>query len=369
MRCLAAVSQALQSELNAWPLHRVEVDGVAATIALLPLPEPDFDAGCNQHQDAVLVRVTAFSLNYREKYRVLSLTETQDKTYRVLGSEFVGIVEAVGHCVQHLKVGDRVIGDGCVDPGLDAPGLSSTRASAELQILPAHKVVRISSEMPDEVAAGFSVGAQTAYSMVNRLPLQPGQHVLVTGATSNTSLFVLKKLQMLGVKIHALTTNPGSIAPLRAMQLNGVCLIDKEQDFAEQFQAYLFEQGCAYLDHVVDPFFDVYLPKVLPFVRRFGFYVTCGVARQSALAKLHSYSSAGLSIDQIFNLLLRKSITLIGNNLGTAADLSQALQDYENETLRVDIAQIFEHDTQLGDFVQSSFCHTQRFGKVIFKYQ
>ncbi|WP_129123935.1 hypothetical protein [Veronia nyctiphanis] len=43
--------------------------------------------------------------------------------------------------------------------------------------------------------------------MVNRLPLSDGEHVLVTGATSNTALFAIKKLLLKPVTVHALTTS------------------------------------------------------------------------------------------------------------------------------------------------------------------
>lgn len=369
MRCLAALSPPLHSALESNLLHDVRVDGVDAMVGMLPLADVAFDPTSEQHRHAVLVRVSAFSLNYREKHRVLSVSEVPDKQYRVLGSEFVGLIEAVGIDVLNLKAGDRVIGNGCVDLGVSAPGLTSTRASAERQILAAHKVAKISDAMPDEVAAAFSVGAQTAYSMVNRLPLLPGENVLVTGATSNTSLFALKKLLGKGIKVHAITTNPASVKPLQAMRVTNLCLIDKELDFKEQMQKYLAESGVPYFDHVIDPFMDVYLPKLLPFVRRFGFYVSCGVARQSTLAQLDSYSTVGMPVQEVFSLLLRKSIALIGNNLGSAEDLNEALQDYECGKLRVNIAQVFDRDEQLAEFIHRSFCHAQRFGKVVFKYQ
>ncbi|RXJ71211.1 hypothetical protein CS022_21330 [Veronia nyctiphanis] len=152
------------------------------------------------------------------------------------------------------------------------------------------------------------------------------------------------------------------------MGVDHVCLIDRKKDFSEQLQAYLTQHACPYFDHVIDPFMDIYLPKLLPFVRRFGSYISCGVARQSPHARLEGFVSDELSIEEVFSTLLRKSIHFIGNNLGTSADLQEALDDLSAGRLTVELAEAFSHEDTLKNFVQSSLNSQGRFGKVIFRY-
>ena len=129
-----------------------------------------------------------------------------------IGSEFVGEVAAVGADVTGLALGDRVMGDnhyiGAGDAGRDyAEGVPTNAASQEYQVFHPAKLIAVPPEMPDEVAAAFSIGAQTAYSMVRKLALPYGGHVLVTAARSNTSLFVISALKQLGVNVYATSTS------------------------------------------------------------------------------------------------------------------------------------------------------------------
>jgi NADPH:quinone reductase-like Zn-dependent oxidoreductase len=56
-------------------------------------------------------------------------------------------------------------------------GVVTNAASRELQRVHTGKLVPVPRDMPNEVAAGFVLGAQTAYGMVRRLAVQPGEKV------------------------------------------------------------------------------------------------------------------------------------------------------------------------------------------------
>ena len=70
--------------------QRLEVDGVAVSCGLVGAPMPHFDPASPAHREAMLLRVRAFSCNYRDKAFVRSL----------IGSEFVADVVAAGRDVQ-----------------------------------------------------------------------------------------------------------------------------------------------------------------------------------------------------------------------------------------------------------------------------
>jgi NADPH:quinone reductase-like Zn-dependent oxidoreductase len=67
-----------------------------------PIPQP----GIGQ----VLVRIRAVTLNYRDLLTVKGGYGSRQKLPLIPLSDGAGVVEAVGPMVQHLKVGDRVIG-------------------------------------------------------------------------------------------------------------------------------------------------------------------------------------------------------------------------------------------------------------------
>jgi len=215
--------------------------------------------------------------------------------------------------------------------------------------------------------AAFSVGAQTAYSMVRRLSLVPGCHVAVTAATSNTSLFALKALAARGHIVHAITTSPGVTDHLHGSGARYVHTLPRNDRYMAALLQSLSAQRLETVDAVIDPFCDVYLRKLLPVVRRFGVYATCGVLAQFQEAHDDSFAKIGLGVDEVFNQLIRKSIVLVGNNLGTSSDLSDAAADFQAGVLDIDIDTVLRNG-EVGSFVERSFQAPGRCGKVVFEY-
>jgi NADPH:quinone reductase-like Zn-dependent oxidoreductase len=336
--------------------------------AILERADVDFDRHDAANANAVLVKVQAFSCNYREKGRFLKVArDAAGKGYAVLGSEFAGTVVKIGAAVTDLAPGDRVFGNGSVGEGGDHPGLSTQRGSAELQIHQRSKLLRFPAGMPFAEAAAFSVGAQTAYSMIRRLNPDSQAHIAVTAAGSNTSLFVVKALLARNHKVHALTTSAPLVPALLELGLSGCCLLHKDQDPEPALTSYLAEHGIDKFDAVVDPFMDIYLRKLVRHLKRSGSYITCGVYEQFEEARPDPFVYRGLELGEMFSLIIRKNISLIGNNLGTTGDLEQALADYFEGRLSVSLDSVCGCGT-LAAFIERSFLASRRRGKVVFDY-
>lgn len=93
---------------------------------------------------------------------------------RRLGSEFSGVVEEVGEGVTSYRAGDEVFGYLGEQMG----------AYAEYLCMPADGVLALKpTTMTHEEAAVAPMGAMTARTLLNRVQLQPGQRVLVLGAS------------------------------------------------------------------------------------------------------------------------------------------------------------------------------------------
>ncbi len=334
------------------------INGVTRTFAVAETAPPRFDRTADRKsRHSALVRVKAFSLNYRD----LSLIAGEPLDAPLcIGSEFCGVVEAVGPSVERLSVGDRVMANmswpHSGDPSVMG-GVPTNRASAELQVLHECKLVKLPDNMSVEEGAAFVLGSQTAFSMVRKLALRASERVLVTAARSNTALCVLARLRALGAEVYAATTSAGHQELLR--QVGAHHVIPHAAGDAAPLVEVVRAAGsfpCA-----ADPFADVYLPVVLPCLEYGGRYTFCGLSRDN--------DSAGGShrwVD-LLGAMMVKNVSLHGNCLGHTSDLDEALDAYKTGTYSVRLDSVITA-TDVGAFIHRSYCEPGRFGKVVCYY-
>ena len=106
------------------------------------------------------------------------------------GSEFSGIVTAVGEGVDRLRIGDRVLGS----------ALGS--AFGEAAVVSANGVLPIPDTMDFHEAAVFRVSYATAYhALVQRGRLQAGETVLVLGAGGAVGYAAVQVAKALGARV------------------------------------------------------------------------------------------------------------------------------------------------------------------------
>ena len=147
--------------------------------------------------DGVLVRVRASSVNAVDWYDVTGvpwvarpLTGLRGPKSRLTGTDFAGTVEAVGKNVTDLQVGDDVYGGG-------------NGSFAEYVCIQA-KVGRKPANLSFEEAAAAPVAAITALQgLRDHGQLQPGQNVLVNGASGGVGTFAVQIAKALGAEVTA----------------------------------------------------------------------------------------------------------------------------------------------------------------------
>lgn len=356
----------------------LRISGWPVRSAIVKLPRPVFDPLDKANAGRVLLRVSAFSCNYRDRGFLKALCSAKPHEFFVLGSEFSARVEAVGPEVKTLAVGDRVIGQNeyfGLPTSADAPagGLPTNGGSREYFVLHERQLARIPDVMTDEVAAAFSIGAQTSYSMVRRSALQPGANVLVTSATSNTSLFLIAALRQHAVRIFAAARNPAVEARLRHAGVDTVIPVapssGAEPGGPAQQEALwgAVRETAAEIGGfhaVLDPFFDLNLAHAVGVLAPRGTYITCGLAAQTGDG---APNTTPLPMDQIMGHALVQNLSLIGNCLGTRSDLERALVDYADRRLACTVDSVFTGDDTIP-FLDRTFNDRERFGKVVFRY-
>ncbi len=169
--------------------------GGPGVLAVNEIDQPG--AGGNE----VLVRVRAASVNARDWHVMRGdpyVARLMDPAIfglrapkKVLGTDFAGVVEAVGPEVRRLKPGDEVYGE--------APG-----AFAEYVAAPETVVDTKPANLTFEQAAALPLAANTALiGLRDVAQLTPGQRLLINGASGGVGTFAVQIAKVLEAKVTA----------------------------------------------------------------------------------------------------------------------------------------------------------------------
>ena len=146
----------------------------------------------------------------------------------ILGSDIAGRVEAVGSQVTAFRVGDDVFGDtsGC--------GLG---AFAEYVAVPAAILTRKPASISFEAAAAVPMAGVTALQgLHNRGQVQPGQAVLINGASGGVGTFAVQIAKALGAEVTAVCS-PRNVDMMHSLGADHV--IDyTQEDFTRSGKRY-----------------------------------------------------------------------------------------------------------------------------------
>jgi NADPH:quinone reductase-like Zn-dependent oxidoreductase len=163
---------------------------------LSDLPAPEVADG------TVLVRVKAVGLNPVDNAVADGMMAgMMPHEYPVvLGRDAAGIVEAVGSGVDHVAVGDEVFGHVLLAPPIQAGTL------AEYAVLPAAAVAAKPAGLNFVTAAALPLAGAAASAAVDAIDPQPGQTVLVNGASGGVGSYAVQLLAARGVTVVATGT-------------------------------------------------------------------------------------------------------------------------------------------------------------------
>lgn len=150
--------------------------------------------------DEVLIKINATTVNRTdcatlraEPFFARFFTGIFKPKNPILGTEFAGIIEAVGKNVSSYQVGDRVF-------GFDDKGSGS---HAQYKTISKDKALTKMPNITYEQAAASTEGAYYAYNFINKVNLKNGQKVLVNGATGGIGSAAIQFLKYFGANITA----------------------------------------------------------------------------------------------------------------------------------------------------------------------
>jgi NADPH:quinone reductase len=150
----------------------------------LPTPQP--------RAGEVLVEIKAASLNFPDLLIVQNKYQHKPPLPFVPGSEYAGVVAAVGEGVSHLKVGQPVA---C---------LSGTGGFATHTIAKADLCMPLPAGFPFVDAAAFiMIYATSHHALVDRAQLKAGETVLVLGAAGGVGTSAIQIAKAMGARVIA----------------------------------------------------------------------------------------------------------------------------------------------------------------------
>jgi NADPH2:quinone reductase len=195
----------------------------------------------------VRIDVHAASLNYPDALMVQGKYQVKPPLPFVPGSEYAGIVSAVGDRVTHVKIGDRVAVLGL--------GGFSEQALAD-----AARVMPLPPGLPFETAAAFFLTYCTSlHALKDCGRMVPGETLLVLGAAGGVGVAAIEIGKAMGARVIAAASSPAKLDLCR--RLGADELIDYEtESLRDRVNAITGRKG---VDVVYDPVGGRYTEEAL----------------------------------------------------------------------------------------------------------
>ena len=183
--------------MHAWLCENpVGVD--ALTWKEIPTPAPQ--AG------QVLIRIEAASLNFPDLLIVQNKYQMKPDLPFVPGSEYAGVIEAVGEGVTHLKVGQSVA---C---------LSGTGGFGTHTLAPAKLCMPLPLGFPAVDAAAFiMIYATSHHALMDRAALKAGETVFILGAAGGVGTAAIQIAKAAGARVIAAASNDEKCALCKSL--------------------------------------------------------------------------------------------------------------------------------------------------------
>lgn len=278
---------------------RVKAWGPPETIAVEDVPDPEPAPG------EAVVNVVAAAVNYPDVLIVANKYQVSVPPPFTPGSEFAGVVRALGEGTSNLHLGDRVHGSTFVG------------AFAENVAVPAAGLHLVPDGVTLQQAAAHGVVYATAYSALRSVAdVGPGDWVVALGAAGGVGLATVDVAQVLGARVLAAASSDTKLEVCTARGAEAV--VNYATDDLKSRAKELTDGGA---DVVIDPVGGRHAEEALRATRWGGRFVTVG------------YASG--EIPRIpLNLVLLKGVVVKGFEMRTFGSHAPALAQRDRAELR-----------------------------------
>ena len=209
--------------MHAYSIAQFGID----SLKQVELTEPQLTPG------AVLIKVHAVSLNYRDLMMVKGLYNPKMALPRIPCSDGAGEIVAIGEGVTRARVGDRVCGifmqrwlDGplTVEKSKQALGGDTDGMLTEYALLHEAGVIRFPEHLSYEEAATLPCAGVTAWNALHHAgepasPAQTGDTILIQG-TGGVSIFALQFAKLFGCTVIGTSSSNEKLDRARSLGLD-----------------------------------------------------------------------------------------------------------------------------------------------------
>lgn len=314
--------------------------GPAENLVIEDVPSPDVKG------HGVKVRVKAAGLNFPDTLIIEGKYQLKPNMPFSPGGEMSGEVIGVGEKVARFKVGDRVA------------GLTGYGAFAEEVVVPEQNLLPIPEGMSDEKAAAFTmVYATSYYALKQRANLQPGETLLVLGASGGVGLATVELGKAMGAKVIAAASSAEKLAVAKAAGADEL-INYSEEPLKDAVKKLTKSKG---VDVIYDPVGGDYTEQALRAMAWNGRHLIVGFAA-GEIPKIPA------------NLTLLKGCSVVGVFWGSftqrepeasAQNMMELMKLYAEGKIDPQISEVFEFE----DYAKALGALTERraTGKVVLK--
>lgn len=220
---------------------------------------PDLVPGPNQ----VVIRVAACGVNFPDTLIIQNLYQFKPALPFSPGGEVAGTVHAVGAEVKHLAVGTPVL------------AFTGWGGFAEQVLADAKVVVPLPKGTDLEVASAFMMTYGTSlHALVDRAAIQPGETLLVLGASGGVGLSAIELGKKLGARVIAAASSDEKLEVCRSRGADELIQYERE-DLKERLKQLTGGKG---VDVVYDPVGGRFAEPALRSIGWKGRYLVVGFA-------------------------------------------------------------------------------------------
>ncbi len=311
--------------------------------------------------DEVLISVKASGINHLDIWVRKGVPGHKFPLPMILGTDVAGVVAEKGALVDNVNIGDRV----AVMPGFAKPtseealsgkihlardygifGETRNGGCAEFMDAPAVNLMPMPEWMSFTDAAACPLVFLTAYTMLRKADLQPGEIVLMHAAGSGVTSAGIQIAKLLGATVITTAGSDDKLAKAKALGADfGINY--RTQDFVEETKKIAGRAGVDVIfDHVGPDTFEGNMKAI----KWGGRIVTCG-------------STTGGEVKLNLRAVFFKRVSIIGSTMGPKADQLTVWKLLTQKKLKPVVDRVFPvaQVGQAHEYVESR----KGFGKVV----
>ncbi|MCP4390739.1 MAG: zinc-binding dehydrogenase [Gammaproteobacteria bacterium] len=271
---------------------------------------------------------------------------------RIQGADVAGTIAAVGAGVDASRVGERVL----LDPWILASGdwLDASRSKyfgsecdggyADYTKIRSENAIRIETLQTDAELATYPCAYTTAENLTARSGLQPGETVVINGASGGVGSAAIQLCRLRGARVIAIAS--ASKAEL-LLQLGAAQVIDRNQT---DLESAILDAACGSVDVALDIVGGDSFMALINALRQGGRYSSSG-------------SIAGPLVEFDLRQLVYKDLQLTGATIVPPGTMQRLVGLIEQDLLQPLLAQSFPL-RELGK-AQQAFLEKKHVGNIV----